>query len=284
MLVLMPVSASNLFFMSSQQTAQTDLSLNHLVLFLEDYQADRSARLPSEAFEEVRQLIAFFLNEVRFEEEAFRLKKELKARDAQIKELSSCINLLRDDLAEALSAGPPGLGSGLPDSDEKPAARRVPASHASTDASLKAKALQVELAADLSQEHSEQQVIGRNVLSKLSKKIKSNEQHLREELEKVRREALEDLEALRERLKEVEHEKGQLEAKLRDQEDAAKDRIEGLVQGLEERYPRLTQRGPHRADGEAAVEAHGVLARARRRKRGQELRGREPAVQPRAAV
>lgn len=211
-----------------------DLSLNYLILFLEDYQADRSAALPTEAYDEVRQLIAFYLNEVRFEEEAYRLKKELKARDAQIKELSSCINLLRDDLAEALSAGPASLSSGLPNSEEKSAPRRPLAGHG-MEASLKAKMLQVELAEDLSQNQGEQQAIGRNVLSKLSKKIKSNEQHLREELEKVRREALEDLEGLRQRLKEVEHEKDQLESKLLEQEDAAKDRIEGPTQGLDER-------------------------------------------------
>ena len=54
-------------------------------------------------------------------------------------------------------------------------------------------------------------------------------------MEKVRREALEDLEILREKLKEIEHEKDHLEVKLKETEDASKDQVESLSLSLEEK-------------------------------------------------
>ena len=258
--------------MSSQSTAHpihAEIRLNHLIVFLEDYQSDKTLNLPPSAYEEVRQLIAFYLNEARFEEELYSLRKELKSRDVQIRDLNSCISLLRDELAEALSS--PGAGGQTVDDfdgEERSSAKR-PKAGPHHDASLKAKVHQIELAQDLSQ--NEQQVIGRNVLSKLSKKIKSNEQHLKEELEKIRREALEDLEGLRDKLKEVEHEKDHLEVKLKEREDSAKDQIESLTLMLDEKYARVTQYGPYRSHGEADIEAHGLQPRAGGRERGEEL-------------
>ena len=93
----------------------------------------------------------------------------------------------------------------------------------------------------------------------------------KEELEKIRREALEDLEGLRDKLKEVEHEKDHLEVKLKEREDSAKDQIESLTLMLDEKYARVTQYGPYRSHGEADIEAHGLQPRAGGRERGEEL-------------
>ena len=77
--------------------------------------------------------------------------------------------------------------------------------------------------------------MNRNVLSKLSKKVKNSEQHLMEQLENVRREALKEIDEYRTKLKESEEQYNILQVDLNDLKRCYEEKITELNAQLEEK-------------------------------------------------
>ena len=171
------------------------------------------------------------------EEEYDKMKEELNLKTIEVRELSACLKMMRQELNEV---------AGHSEDDAKDLPRSTSPSELSSDSNNKYEKSKTNKLVSMRKEdfhfallEDKEQVkkesMNRNVLSKLSKKVKNSEQHLMEQLENVRREALQEIDEYRTKLKESEEQYNILQVDLNDLKRCDEEKITELNAQLEEK-------------------------------------------------
>ena len=208
--------------------------LGQLIIFLEDYGNTGKVNFTEKVYEEIKQLLGEFFNS---EEEYDKMKEELNLKTIEVRELNACLKMMRQELNEVADHSEDDA-KGLPRSTSpselsSDSNKKYDKSKTNKRVSMRKEDFHFALLED--KEQVKKESMNRNVLSKLSKKVKNSEQHLMEQLENVRREALKEIDEYRTKLKESEEQYNILQVDLNDLKRCDEEKITELNAQLEEK-------------------------------------------------